>query len=1222
MRYLFNDGWEFSKQKPGTDITSVPGMRFERVNIPHDWLIYQTGDLYEDSVGFYRKRFILKKREARRYEIYFEGVYMDTSVYINGKKAGEWKYGYSSFFFDVTGLLTDGENEIIVKADFRSPNSRWYSGAGIYRDVYFIDEQQTHIVTDSLYVSAKPVTDEKAVIDAGTDLSGEWEISVSAEIAAGKADCSWNGDYDAKELTRLGNRLKLTLVLPEFGKSHSALAGAVISKVFESGAARIEFKENVNSPELWSLDNPKLYECLLYLFDPENDGENSDEKEDFRPISINDGKVTDGYSTDKKNPLKPGEPKGEKTSTKFGFRSFTFDNDKGFFINGVHTKLNGVCEHHDLGALGAAFNKAAMRRKFEILREMGVNAVRTAHNMPATGLLDLADEMGFIILDEAFDMWEGSKTEFDYGRFFKEWQERDVRSFVRRDRNHPCIFMWSIGNEIYDTHKDAHGQEITRYLQREVRENDFYGNAVIGIGSNYMPWEGAQKCADILKYAGYNYGEKLYDRHHGEHPDWYIFGSETSSTVQSRGIYHFPYERSTLADDNMQCSGLGNSTTSWGAPNPEYCIIAERDHEFSMGQFLWSGFDYIGEPTPYHTRNSYFGQIDTAGFKKDSFYIYKSAWTDCRKEPFVHVFPYWDYNEGQIIDVRVASNAPWVELFVNGKSLGRQKIDHAFGKTLTGNYKVPYTKGEITAVSYDENGEEIARESRHSFSEAVSLKLNVYRPERELIAGCGDMAFIEVSAFDAEGFPVENASNLVKVSVIGAGFITGLDNGDSTDTDEYKGYEKRLFAGRMLICVAVGDETGEIRVKVLSEGLTEDEIVLKVAKKDCVSGISLLGEDYGNIGYRKLFSEKEIKRSDRIRIRKINLSCDTFNRKLDSERPETVVTAEIFPAAAAENFGADSLIWKVVNDDGIESNIAKVTKTDGLSATVKALGDGSFRLRCMSECGCDCVKVISELEFTAEGIGAAFFDPYGFIAGGMYSYHEGDIGIGNDHGFSTARGARSVAGFDNIDFGDHGSDEITIQIFSLSNDLFKFRLYDGIPGSENSECVLDGEYQKPMIWNVYQPETYKLTKKLKGIKSLYFEAGDKVHVGGFTFKKINKAFELLSAGECDNVYGDSFDRKADRIDRIGNNVTVEFFGMDFGERISSRLEITGKTDIPVNTIHVIFDNGSEKIRDIVEFKQNGRATQEFAVSGYTGNGTVRFIFLPGSSFDFESFRFS
>lgn len=1132
MRKLFNDGWEFTEQSVGSGIEAVDIYSFEKVNIPHDWMIYHTDELYKDSTGIYRKVFSLKKDPSMRYEIYFEGVYMDTVVYVNGKTAGEWKYGYSSFFFDITELLRDGENTVLVKSDYRSPNTRWYSGAGIYRDVYFISYPASHMVTDSLYISAVPLDDTLK----------EWELRISVEFAG-----------EAKDIS---------LKIPGLGIDKSAAAGSLIKEEYPDGIKKLEFCERVSSPALWSLDDPSLYE------------------------------------------LKLKADNGDELKERFGFRHFVCDTEKGFFLNGEHVKINGVCEHHDLGALGAAFNIHAMKRKLEILRTMGVNAVRTSHNMPATGLLKLCDEMGFLVMDEAFDMWEGAKTKYDYARFFKEWYKKDVRSWIRRDRNHPCIFMWSIGNEIYDTHKDEHGVELTTMLRDEVSKHDPYRNAVTGIGSNYMPWQGAQNCADVLKYAGYNYAEKFYDEHHKAHPDWHIFGSETASTVQSRGIYHFPYSQATLSEDDKQCSSLGNSTTGWGAPNSEYCVIMERDHDFSLGQFLWTGFDYIGEPTPYDTRNSYFGQIDTAGFPKDSYYIYRSAWTDHKKAPFVHVFPYWDFNPGQMVDVRIVSNAPEVELFLNGRSMGRKKIDHAHGSVLSADYLLAYEAGEIKAVAYDENGEKEAEESRHSFKDSAAL---ILKPDRtELRSGCGELAFIEVSAVDEDGHAVENAVDMLNVSVSGAAYLAGLDNGDSTDTDEYKGSRKRLFSGKALIIVGTTDEDGEVCVKVASKGLKGAECTLHVVKADAVGGMSFLKD--------KKVADKT---ASQEYVRKIELHCDG-ERTFGKGHEEICVSAKLYPEKAE----AGELIWKAVNDAGIGSNIAKIISTEGNSVRIRAIADGSFRLRCEAKCGGSIVRTISALEFKAEGLGTALLDPYGFIAGGMYSYQEGDPGMGNDHGVSTARLARGVVGYEDIDFGSWGSDEVTIPIFALSNDPFPLQLWEGIPDKEGSTLLCDGVYHKEMIWNKYQSETFKLCKRLKGVSSFYIVTKDKAHIGGFTFTRFEKAYQCLSGGDCDNVYGDSFDKKPDRIDNIGNNVTVEFNDMDFGEEGADSVVINGVSHIPVNTIHLIFDDKQKEVRDILEFRADGGTEQSFDISGYRGKGTIRIVFLPGSSFDLISIRFS
>ena len=435
--------------------------------------------------------------------------------------------------------------------------------------------------------------------------------------------------------------------------------------------------------------------------------------------------------------------------------------------------------------------------------------------------MDIADETGMLILSEGFDMWERSKTDYDYARFFDEWVEKDVASWVRRDRNRPSIIGWSVGNEIFDTHADERGQEVTAWLKRLVKLHDPEGNGYVTFGSNYMQWENGQKCADILKLAGYNYGERLYEEHHAAHPDWMIYGSETASVVQSRGIYHFPLSETLLTDDDEQCSSLGNSCTGWGAKNTEACIIPDRDAEYCAGQFIWTGFDYIGEPTPYSTKNSYFGQFDTAGFAKDSAYVFRAEWTDYKAEPFVHIFPYWDFSDGLPCDVRVCSNAPRVELFKDGVSMGAYDIDHKHGKELTANYVIPYEKGELKAVAYDENGNIIAEDIQRSFGDAV--RIEAVPDKTEILADGSDLVYIEISAFDKDGTFCANANNRVNVSVEGAARLMGLDNGDSTDYDQYKGTSRRLFSGKMLAVIGSTDKTGEIKVTLASKGLPDEK---------------------------------------------------------------------------------------------------------------------------------------------------------------------------------------------------------------------------------------------------------------------------------------------------------------------------------------------------------------------------------------------------------------
>lgn len=1124
------------------DAINGGNVKWSPVDIPHDWLIYNTENLYETGEGWYRKIFTLPDdQDGNRFAVRFEGVYMDSAVYVNDRIAGEWKYGYSTFEFDITALLKKGENEIKVRVVYQSPNSRWYSGAGIYRNVWLKTMPAAHLVSDGIYISA------------GKEADG-WVVNVDTDTAF--SDECIEGQAAAKEYT-----VRHSII----DKSGIVVTTTRNTIQFSSEAQKDHQTLFVRKPELWGLESPVLYSLKTEL-------------------------------------LADGEVIGEENQN-FGFRTIEFYPEKGFFLNGNRIKMNGVCQHHDLGCLGAAVNRTALRRQFVILRQMGVNAIRTAHNMPAVELMELADEMGFLVVSEAFDIWERPKTKYDYARFFPAWAEKDVASWVRRDRNHPSVIMWSIGNEIYDTHAGERGQEITRMLMELVRIHDPRGNARVTIGSNYMPWENAQKCADIVKLAGYNYAEKYYDKHHREHPDWVIYGSETASTVQSRGIYHFPVSQSVLADDDEQCSSLGNSTTSWGARSTEACITDDRDTPFSPGQFLWSGFDYIGEPTPYHTKNSYFGQIDTAGFPKDSFYVYQAEWTDYRKKPMVHIFPYWDFSEGQLIDVCVCSNAPKIELFFNEESVGTFDIDHVKGKKLVGGWQLPYRKGTLKAVAYDENGTVIATDIRSSFGDAAEI---VLVPDKmEMMADGRDLIFVEISMLDANGIPVENAGNRVEVSVQGAGRLIGLDNGDSTDFDQYKGTSRRLFSGKLLAVVAARPEAGEIRMEVASEGLETRELLLKALPCKRPEGVTAIEEN----------AESEPRAE--VPVRKIALVSSSGNR-FSENLTRMSVSAELYPANATYQ----DVEWRVTNDAGIDSNIATV-EANGQEAIVTALYNGKFRLRCMSRNGSDKIRLISQLEFEATGLGEATLNPYQFISGGLYNASNPEMTNGNERGVATLRDGESHVGFRGIDFGDYGSDEITIPIFDLAGDEFPIEIWEGMPEEPGSEMLAKVTYQKGSIWNTYQEETYKLSRRLRGIATLCFVLRRKVHIKGFLFKKSDKAYQQLRADENSRIYGDTFTVAKDAIEEIGNNVSLEYDNMDFGEKGFSKLIICGRSRIDMNTIHIRFNGENGESKQLAEFGYSeDYVEREFVLDNVTGIQKVTFVFLPGCRFDFKWFRFS
>ncbi len=1148
MIKLFNDGWTFLR----TELDMPPEGVFKSVDIPHDWLIYDSHNLYEDGCGWYKKNFPCPAdiSAGERVWIRFDGVYMDSAVYVNGSQVGEWKYGYSAFSFDITDYLCPGDNELLVGVRHQAPNSRWYSGAGIYRNVWLKVSPRVFLPFDGTYVSIKHHQDDFAM-----EVETEVEGPLTEEIK-----CRYGLWYQDEKVLDMGE-----------GSRKQTAEGWLM-----------EAKATIAQPHLWDIEAPHCYRLEAELFDQHT------------------GTVLDTQSIT------------------LGFRIMEFDAGKGFTLNGRRLKLNGVCEHHDFGCLGAAFHKEAMIRKFKKLKEMGVNAVRTSHNMPAAEWMDLADEMGILIVSEAFDMWELKKTDYDYARFFPDWAKRDVASWVRRDRNHPSLLMWSIGNEIYDTHAGPRGQEVTRLLQGYVRDHDPKANAPVTIGSNYMPWENAGKCADIVDIAGYNYGEKFYDIHHKEHPDRIIYGSETASVVQSRGVYHFPMNRSLLADEDEQCSALGNSTTSWGAESIEKCITDDRDAEYSLGQFIWTGFDYIGEPTPYHTKNSYFGQIDTAGFPKDAYYIFQAEWTDVEKHPMVHLFPYWDFNKGQIIDLRACTNGAAVELFVNGKSCGKQEIHHQHGKHLLGEWQVPYEPGTIRAVAYDKAGRIIAEDSRKSFGDSSKIILT---PEKEVLRADGeDLCFLTITTEDDKGNPVENAMDYIEISMEGPGRLLGMDNGDSTDYDSYKTNVRRLFNGKLLAVISTTGQPGTITVTAAGKDLLAGTCTLTVQEAPVREGICMT-EDC---------SRKAAKHPADlpVAVRRVDLETGE-GQQFSPGKKEIMVSACVYPAHASHY----QLIWQAVNAVGIEVNFASVEVMETINrkhlAKVAARGDGEFYVRCMAADDNGKVRIISQLEFCAQGLGLANLNPYEFVGAGLFSETIGEIGNGNEKGIATAHDSDSGVVYAQLDFGEYGSDEITIPIFALNDEEYPVSIWRGKPGEAESECLITGIYQKPSIWNVYQPETWKLSYRLKGIQTIAIMLTKKAHIKGFSFRYYEKAYSPIEAIECNSIYGDKFHMGKEAIQGIGNNVTITYENMDFGEAGAAAIGLCGSTPLTVNTIHILFTGeAGQSVRQIIEFKgehtsldANDYVEQEFTLQGFSKKGKVEFVFLPGSDFNFKYFQF-
>lgn len=1151
-----NSEWLFFKQPLSDTTTTLPAQndsRFYPVNLPHDWLIANSADHYENSEGWYQKTISsdilpFDTSSDDDWLLYFEGVYMDCTIFVNGMQAGEWKYGYSSFEVRLTPFLKTGENIILVHVRYQSPNSRWYSGAGIYRSVWLKKVPAVHIASDGIAAETHRLE------------NGKWSLCMHTTLEKDGVQQSAK-DFFASENDNKSTSLSLSFCV-------QTLDGTVIlSEIPEDTPVTLT---NIKP---WDINEPNLYKIVCTL------SENG--------TAIQTETITTG------------------------FRTTRFDTNEGFFLNDVHIKLKGVCQHHDLGALGSAVNRSAIKRQLMILKSMGVNAVRTTHNMPAVELLELADEMGILIVDEAFDMWEMSKTTYDYARFFKEWSARDVKSWICRDRNHPCVILWSIGNEIYDTHANEHGQEITRYLKEQVLLHDPYGHALPTIGSNFMQGENARKCADILKIAGYNYAERLYNKQHADHPDWVIYGSETSSTVQSRGIYHFPLAKPLLTDDDGQCSSLGNSTVNWGAKNQQFCAVSDLHMPFSLGQFLWSGFDYIGEPTPYQSRNSFFGQIDTAGFPKDAYYFYQSVWTDAKTNPMIHILPYWDFNPGQIIDVRVYTNAPKAALFFNDTLIGEKKLAHTQEDNIIADWSLPYKKGVLTAIAYDEAGNEIARDTKHSFGDASSLRLSADR--LEVPANGEELIFVTIDALDADGYPVDNATNRVHVTVEGEGLLAGLDNGDSTDYEPYKGDCRRLFSGKLLAIIAPTLNAGTITVTASSDGLKDAVLTLNTVacKNRCSDDLHIMTITRDPLA-------DTVSHATDIPVRSITLSCED-SCILTASKPSAVISAVTHPANAT----AQPLDWKVTNAEGVVVPYAALEQIDDTHMRILAFADGSFFVRCSVTNGRGCTALYSMLEFKAEQIGTMNLDPYSFTVGSLYTYAEGEVANGNAHGAATGSEGTTSITYGPFDFGTFGTDTVTIPIFETESQPVDLTFIEGKAKSKPGTILCTGRYDKKMIWDQYQEETFKLPKRLKGVTTFTIQVTDrKLHIGGLTFHKLEKAWTTLAASDIDRIYGDAFCRTDDAITGIGNNVTIEYTDMDFGDETSAVIEITGRSPIAKNTIHVRTSNGTEESLNIAEFTYSEDYTTKcFPVNVLSGSQTVTLLFLPGSNFDLKSIRF-
>ena len=1126
---LFNDGWQFCLCDIGTELSALPGRHWYDVELPHDWLINDASKLYETGEGWYRRSLPCSAEQlSGRVLLNFDGVYMNSTLFVNGKEAGSWTYGYSAFEHDITDFLHEGENELLLRVSHQSPNTRWYSGAGIFRDVMLKLRPAAYIGTNGVYIHSAPQPE------------GGWTTEVETDVVGEASD--------------------IRMLLEVFDPAGASMGGYGLEAHFDGGHEKLTASFNSTDPELWSVDDPMLYTLKISLYS--------------------------------------GSELLDCVNETFGYRTAEFDPDRGFLLNGEPVKLHGVCMHHDLGALGSALNEAALARQLRIMKEMGVNAIRTSHNMPARQLVQLCDEMGLLVDSEAFDMWEKPKTEFDNHRFFTEHAERDVRSWIERDRNHPCIIMWSIGNEINDT-IDPHGLDITKRLYEYVLKYDPKGNAAPTIGSNYMGDENAQKCSDVVKLAGYNYSEYLYDEHHAKYPDWVIYGSETASAVRSRGIYRFPAELPLLTGEDCQCSSLDNSVVGWGSSAMKSWRL-DRDCPFCCGQFIWTGFDYIGEPTPYNTKNSYFGIVDTAGFPKDIYYFYQSVWVSPEQKKVLHIVPsYWDFIPGQEIDVLIYSNARDVELFLNGKSVGTHVMELETSQDMRAHFKVPFEPGVLRVVGHFADGSECS-EVLHTPSDPAAVVLT--SDKETLLADGRDIAFVEISTVDVNGIPVGNARNRIRVEVSGAGRLVGLDNGDSTDYDSYKGDNRRLFSGKLLAMIESTLEPGEITVRAYSEGLENAE--LRLVSENCgeVSGVSVVTENKFPAVCRAYTGEVPA----RLLLPEVDVNS------FDPERRSAEIRAKLLP----KNCTYDDISWSVVRRNGVESNLAQV-EGSGRSAVVTAKGDGEFFVRAMVHNGAEHPQVIADIPFTAEGLGAAVRDAYSFISASTLDSSNVPTNIIEDGALSNFDG-RTVMTYSDIDFGKTGSQIISLSVGTCFD--MPVEVWEGTPDDGKLICRVD--FGNNGHWCGFAGQDFALAERLTGVRTISVVIDSRVIFGGFSFVPIERAYDTNWVGEADSVYGDDYRIDGRRVADIGNNVIINYEGLDFGEDGSEALIISGETGNPMNQIQLRYTpaGGAQKTV-LLEFQQDGGREQRFDIPKLSGVNDVSFVFMPGSRFDFDWFRF-
>ena len=800
----FNKNWKFilADSSLNASTKTFDDSSWRKLNLPHDWSIESDfgkdfpaspgGGALPGGLGWYRKTFSVEKSlRNRKVFIEFDGVYRNSEVWINGHFLGKRPNGYISFGYELTPFLNFGSNNVIaVKVDnSKQPNSRWYSGSGIYRNVRLLITHPVYVDQWGTYVTTPLINADSAVISIQTTVTNAMKLAQSVGVEQSL--------YDANN--QLVSKISGSFMV-NTGSTNKYLQNIV-----------------VKTPHLWNLEDPYLYKIVTRL-------------------------TVFGIQTD------------EYEST-VGIRSFTFDVNKGFFLNGKHVKINGVCDHHDLGALGAAVNERAIQRQLEILKGMGVNGIRTSHNPPAPELLALCDRMGFVVMDEAFDMWLKKKTTYDYASDFEKWHKRDLVDQITRDRNHPSVFIWSIGNEVGEQWGDTPAEDVDLQqanialnnkkvnLTDDVKLGKLGKNALltrhlVDITKSVDPTRPVTAACNgtddknplfqsgALDLIGFNYHDAEFAGITKRYPTTPFIVTESVSSLQTRGYYVNPSDSIIVApkrwdvpytNPTQQCSAYDNSRAPWGSTHENNLKIVDK-YDHIAGQFIWTGFDYLGEPTPYWwpSRSSFFGIIDLAGFPKDVYYLYQSEWTN---KDVLHIFPHWNWKVGDTIDVWAYYNhADEVELYLNGVSLGKRSKQ---GDAMHVMWRVPYAPGTLKAVSRKDGKDVLTREIKTA-GEPVSIRLTA---DRQTIKADGnDLSFVTVELLDKDGNASPLANQLVKFNVEGNGFIAGTDNGDQNDHVSLKKPERHLFYGKCLAIVQNNGKAGAITLKADVEGLPTQKI--------------------------------------------------------------------------------------------------------------------------------------------------------------------------------------------------------------------------------------------------------------------------------------------------------------------------------------------------------------------------------------------------------------